>query len=334
MYEKRTYKYTCRACQTKLQKWGKTTAGTQRYRCPQCSGSQVRKRPDLSRQLLLEHFVAWLLGKQSQDELPTSVTTRTWRNQTAWCWDIVPKPTPTGEVHYALILDGIRVGSLVCLIARTTEYVIAWHWAGWESSSTWSELLATIPAPGFAVCDGQKGILLAIARCWPETKIQRCTFHIWLNVRGKLTLSPKTEAGQDFLRLTRALWQVHTEADAAAWKQQFQAWENQYNDFVKQRTYVREPKPNQRRWWYTHGRLRSAYRQLKKLQEDQQLFTYVYNSDPRLPRTTNHMEGGINSQLRTKLKLHRGLSDEHQRRLVEWYLYSRTEGQKPTRNFL
>ncbi len=175
---------------------------------------------------------------------------------------------------------------------------------------------------------------------WPlpgvglRRKIQRCTFHIWLNVRGKLTLSPKTEAGQDLLRLTRALWQVHTEADAATWEQQFQAWENQYNDFVKQRTYVRDPKPNQRRWWYTHGRLRSAYRQLKKLQEDQQLFTYVYNSTPRLPRTTNHMEGGINSQLRTKLKLHRGMSDEHQRRLVEWYLYSRTEGQKPTRNFL
>jgi hypothetical protein len=46
------------------------------------------------------------------------------------------------------------------------------------------------------------------------------------------------------------------------------------------------------------------------------------------------MEGGINSQLRTKLKLHRGMSEEHQRRLVEWYLYGRTEGAKPPRNCL
>ena len=305
MYEKRTYKYACQACQTKLQKWGKTAAGAQRYRCPQCSGTQVKKRPDLSRRLVLERFVVWLLGKQSQDELPTGTTARTRRNQTAWCWDIAPKPEPTGEVHHAVILDGIRVGSLVA-----------------------------IPAPGFVVCDGQKGILLAIARCWPETSTQRCLFHIWLNVRSKLTLSPKTEAGQDFIRLTKALWQVHTEANVAAWQQQFRAWEKRYGDFVRQRTYVRDPRPNQRRWWYTHGRLRSAYRQLQKLQEQQQLFTYVYNADPRLPRTTNHMEGGINSQLRTKLKLHRGLSDEHRRRLVEWYLYSRTEGQKPTRNFL
>ncbi len=44
--------------------------------------------------------------------------------------------------------------------------------------------------------------------------------------------------------------------------------------------------------------------------------------------------GGINSQLRTKLKLHRGMNEEHQRRLVEWYLYSRTNNQKPPRNFL
>lgn len=237
-------------------------------------------------------------------------------------------------MHHTVILDGIHIGSLVCLIARTTEYVIAWYWAPYESSNTWSELLQTIPQPGFVVCDGQKGILLAIARCWPDTRVQRCLFHIWLNVRSKLTLRPKTAAGQDFLRLTRALWQVRAEADVLIWQRQFRAWESRYGNFVKQRTYVRDPKPNQRRWWYTHGRLRSAYRQLHKLQEQQQLFTYVYNTDPRLPRTTNHMEGGINSQLRTKLKLHRGLSDDHQRRLVEWYLYNRMEGQKPPRNFL
>jgi hypothetical protein len=331
--KQRGFRY-CSACKTKLQKWGKTNAGTQRWRCPKCTETQVRKRPDLSRQLLLERFVAWLLGKQSQIELVTAYSDRTWRTQTAWCWNIAPKPEYTGEVHHAIILDGIHVGSLVCLIARTTDYVVAWHWAGYESSNTWSELLLAIPAPSFVVCDGQKGILLSIARCWPKTEIQRCLFHVWLNVRSKLTLSPKTEAGKDFLKLTRGLWQVRTEKEVLAWWQQFQAWEQRYGDFVKQRTYVRDPKPNQRRWWYTHGRLRSAYRQLKKLQEDQQLFTYVYNADLRLPRTTNHMEGGINSQLRTKLKLHRGLSDEHQRRLVEWYLYSRTERQKPTRNFL
>ena len=80
----------------------------------------------------------------------------------------------------------------------------------------------------------------------------------------------------------------------------------------------------------------SAYRQLDKLLKDKQLFTYLETDLTKelIPRTTNYVEGGINSQLRTKLKLHRGMSEEHQRRLVEWYLYSRTKDQKPPRNFL
>ncbi|HEY1645856.1 MAG TPA: hypothetical protein VGF75_05810 [Candidatus Saccharimonadales bacterium] len=96
------------------------------------------------------------------------------------------------------------------------------------------------------------------------------------------------------------------------------------------------PKPGKRKWRYAHERVRSAYRQLAKLLRDDQLFTYLEEATVTtvIPRTTNYVEGGINSQLRTKLKLHRGMNEEHQRRLVEWYLYSRTEEPKPTRKFL
>lgn len=85
-----------------------------------------------------------------------------------------------------------------------------------------------------------------------------------------------------------------------------------------------------------HRRLRSSYKQLDKLIKDKQLFTYLETdlTTELIPRTTNYVEGGINSQLRTKLKLHRGMSEEHQRELVERYLYSRTKDQKPTRNCL
>lgn len=270
------------------------------------------------------------MGKQSQAEL--GMSERTWRAQTAWCWGVTPPQVRSGEVHPVIVIDGIRIGSLVCLIARTPTCVIAWHWAAYESSGTWSELFDQLPAPSFVVCDGQKGMLLALRRSWPTTTIQRCHFHVWQNVRTKLTLHPQTEAGQELLRLTRGLWQVYTPAHMTAWQQRFKQWEETYGDFIKQRTYHQAVIAGRRRWWYTHGRMRSAYYQLKKLQADQQLFTYVDNPAANIPRNTNHMEGGINSQLRTKLKLHRGMSEEHQRRLVEWYLYGRTEGAKPPRN--
>src|ERR1700683_791366 len=123
-----------------MQKRGKTAAGTQRWLCVHCTRSHA-------------------LGKKSQAEL--GVSDRTWRAQTAWCWQVVPKPILTGETYPVLLLDGIRVGSLVCLVARTPGHVIAWTWVPYESGGYWDELLGRLPPPVVVVCDGQKGILLS-----------------------------------------------------------------------------------------------------------------------------------------------------------------------------
>lgn len=334
MYEKRTYKYHCPACQRKLQKRGLTAAGTQRWFCTHCTKSAVKPRSDLVRALLLNRFVVWLLGKQSQAEL--RIPDRTWRDRISWCWQIVPKPKLTLGNYPIVLLDGIRVGSLVCLVARTPECVIAWRWVGWESSLTWSTLLEQLSPPTVVVCDGQKGILLAIARCWPSVAIQRCLFHVWRNIRSKLTLHPQTEAGQELLQLTRDLWQVKTKQQVSGWQQNLQRWEQKWGNFIRERTYYVQSESGRRSWWYTHRGLRSAFRQLAKLVVDNQLFTYLkttLTTEP-IPNTTNHVEGGINSQLRTKLKDHRGLNQLHQQRLVDWYLYSRSKDQKPPRNCL
>ena len=153
--KQRGFRY-CSTCKSKLQKRGLTAAGTQRWLCQICSKSNIRDRPDLSKAFTLDRFVAWLLGKQSQVELKGS--DRTWRAQTSWCWDIIPKPELTGEVYEIILIDGIRVGNLVCLIARTPTAVIDWLWVLYESSYSWSELLIKIPPPIVIVCDGQKDI--------------------------------------------------------------------------------------------------------------------------------------------------------------------------------
>lgn len=46
----------CSTCKSKLQKWGKTVAGTQRWRCLTCTKTQIRKRPDLSKTFILERL--------------------------------------------------------------------------------------------------------------------------------------------------------------------------------------------------------------------------------------------------------------------------------------
>lgn len=198
-------------------------------------------------------------------------------------------------------------------------------------------LLLVLPAPTYVVCDGQKGMLLALKTLWPETIVQRCRFHVWLNVKTKLTLHPESVAGQQLLTLTRELLHAHSKREARIWKYKLRRWYRKHGSYINQRTVNPSPAAGQRKWRYTHYRTRSAYRQLYKSRDD--LLRSSYRPNPTLPRTTNHIEGGINSQLRTLLKNHRGMSYQHQIKLVERYLYSRTEagqtnpisGQKPPR---
>ena len=176
----------CPTCNNKLQKRGLTAAGSQRWYCSSCSKSTVLRRSDLSDDLLLDKFVGYLLGKYSQNEL--GIPPRTFRNKVQWCWDVKPKVKISGEIYDCVIIDGIGVGTEVCLIACTTNFVISWIWAPYESSYYWSTLLSLIPPPLYVVCDGQKGMLKAIKNIWPNTLIQRCRVHVWFNVKAKLTL--------------------------------------------------------------------------------------------------------------------------------------------------
>ena len=213
----------------------------------------------------------------------------------SWCWKVLPRPKLTGEVYPIILVDGTLVGNLVCLIVRSVQQVVSWYWAGWESSNTWSELLEQLSPPIVVVCDGQKGILGAIGRCWPSARIQRCHFHIWQNIRIKLTLHPKTIAGQELLALTKVLLKgINTLEEAGVWEQQLNAWGKRYEALIRERTLADNPRPGQHKWWYTHGRLRSAYKQLEKLISDNQLFTYLYENllkqtGQPIPRTTNYV---------------------------------------------
>lgn len=165
-------------------------------------------------------------------------STRTWRRQVGWCWSVIPKPILTGEAYTILLIDATLVGNLVCHIARTPSQVVDWYWASWESSNTWEVLLNKLPAPTVIVCDGQKGILLAVERCWQRTRIQRCLFHVWQNLRVKLTLHPQTPAGQELLALYRTIWDVQTLSQAQAWQTSFEQLYACYETFLRQRTYV------------------------------------------------------------------------------------------------
>lgn len=305
---------TCLVCGQRLVKNGRTAAGTQRWRCPDCGASSVRKRVDLVRRNQLREFLEWLHGKHSQHELGGASAARQLRRRTAWCWDIEPALGPVETRHRVILVDGIYIGSWCLLIAVTEDLqVLAWQWCSTESSAAWSALLTRIPAPEVVVCDGGTGFASAARSCWPEVKTQRCLFHVQMNIRRHLTRHPRTPAGRDLLKLSRALSRVIDVDTAVSWQLGLQAWWQQHGHLTKQRSTDGWTK------WWTHDKLRKAWLLLSRLSTNGHLFTFVTHGNAR---TTSPLEGGINNAIRTTLRNHRGMSEPHMKRAAEWVLYT------------
>ena len=82
-----------------------------------------------------------------------------------------------------------------------------------------------------------------------------------MNVRQKLTLNPKTQAGQELLSLSRELLKIKSIEHANNWQSKFKIWRDKYYEFISQKSV--NPKTGE--IWFTHAWLRSATFNLGKL---------------------------------------------------------------------
>ncbi len=255
----------------------------------------------------------WLTGKQTQAEVDGTATGRTFRRQVAWCWALEPRLPPATEIHHAVLVDGIWVSGWCLLIALSDKgRVLAWQWSGGESVAAWKALLEQVEAPGVLVSDGGTGLPTALKVVWPETKHQRCLFHLQMNVSRHLTRNPRTDAGRTLRALVMRLSDIHDEDAAIAWQLKLERWWQTFGHLTRERTMFRNGQ-----FGYTHDRLRKAWQLIRRVSRNDTLFTWITYGNPR---TTSPLEGGINSQIRDVLRRHRGLSEEHQKRAVEWFL--------------
>ena len=90
-------------------------------------------------------------------------------------------------------------------------------------------------------------------------------------------------------------------ADRAPFLAALARWEAQWSSFIEERSIDRYTGMG----YYTHKRLRSAYRSLKN--NAKWLFTWCDNPGLGIPTTTNALEG-LFGGLKTKLMNHNGLS--------------------------
>jgi len=234
-------------------------------------------------------------------------------------WKVSPPTITKTEKPWVYGFDGKWLGrGLVIPIHRdvTHRETLWWSSAPSESIAAFStdikpvsHLVKENPPKG-AISDWKPGIVRVIGETWQGIPQQRCLVHVERDLKRLLPLHSPIEATQQLRSIATTICYLPTIADRDRFIFQLELWQSKYGSLLKERT-IPDPGATKKRWWYTHGNLRRAWRILTH--DTDSLFRYL--EEPLLPTTNNSLEG-VNSHLARR----RGLSKEYQVAMMFWQL--------------
>lgn len=164
--------------------------------------------------------------------------------------------------------------------------------------------------------DGEQSVIRAIREVWPQTKIQRCLYHLQRQGLMWIRTFPKTQAGAELRALLSMLSSIQSFKDRDVFLELFHSWINAHYTFIKSL-------PNTT---VAFKDLKRTVTLIKNALPD--MFHYLY--DPNIPATTNALEG-FYSRLKSDYQRHRGLSTQHRINYLNWYCYFKNYA--PNTNF-
>ena len=278
-----------------------------------------------------------MLGKNELGYFATQycVSVKTLQRWFTDFWDQGIDPKNLSISDKVIIIDGYMLEEgCVLLLVKTVEKVIFWTFVERETYLHWHACLSQLNGhPAAIVCDGQKGMNRAIKELFPRVLVQRCHFHVQQRNRQLLTMNPETLPGIAFNTLVKELPKLKNNAELRAWLTGYQSWMSRHKNYLSQKTYYpfdteyiyKNFSKGKRNYFFTHQRLRAAVYQIKTALPN--LFHFL--DHPNIPKTTNHIEGGINSQLKLLLRLHRGLPVQKRKYLVAYFLSQKQSNISP-----
>jgi len=139
---------------------------------------------------------------------------------------------------------------------------------------------------------------------FPQYRFQLCQFHQLQTIRLKLTGNPKLPASAELMVIAKML----TKTDKESFVGLLDQWHEKWADFLAERSENADGKT-----FYTHKRLRSAYLSLRRNMP--WLWTFYDYPETELPNTNNAFEA-LFSDIKTKLRIHKGLSLERRKVLI------------------
>ena len=116
-------------------------------------------------------------------------------------------------------------------------------------------------------------------------------------------------AAQELMEVVNLMKQTDKESFTGL----LQLWLEKWNNFLNERTINSVTNKS----FYTHKKLRSAYRSLNS--NLNRLFTWYEYIELKIPNTTNAIDGHF-ADLKNKLRNHNGLSKERKRKFIDGFL--------------
>lgn len=224
-------------------------------------------------------------------------------------------PTSSGR-DIVLLMDttywGRRFGVVIMKDHLTGDVLWYKFISKKETLADYEEGVEFLKNHGFSikciVSDGLKGL----RETFPQYKFQLCQFHQMMAIRTKLTLHPKLQASQELLDLSRSLCRSKKDDFITA----LDIWSVKWDDFLKEKAKGSDGKEH-----YVHKNTRSAYLSLRRNMK--WLWTWYDNPETDIPNTNNELES-LNSDLKTKLNLHRGMTQERRKVFIQDFLKTHT----------
>jgi len=286
--------------------------GLQRYRCVECSlqfQSQKRHAEDDS-----HLWVDYVDGKQTLTQLGKKYDrSHVWIREHLDAVSVAePFLAPQASVFIAdTTFWGHSYG--VCVFrSHDLKKNVWWHDVESERMAHYRYGRSILEERGWtflaAVVDGRRGFLAV----FKDIPVQICQFHQIKQVTKYLTRRPQTEAGRELRTLTLTL----TKTDEKTFTDALAAWHAKWGAFIEEKT-VLEFTTGKKKWYYTHKKVRSAYRSLKT--NLPHLFTYLKYPELNIPNTTNDLDGSF-SALKKKLAAHHGLRKDRRYKVISQLL--------------
>lgn len=277
------------------------------YKCHAC-GRQFLGGDRLEKEKVWAEYIS---GKQTYSQLSEKYgcSKRTIQRLLDSYRVIIPEKIPRKVI---VLMDttywGKNFGVMLFKDAITKENLLKYYVSS-ESTFLYKRGIEQLKSQGFTiagiVCDGRRGLMNSFDRI----PVQMCQFHQAAIVRRYITKNPRISASIELKEITALMKQT----DKESFEGSLELWYDKWKGFLNERTTNEQTGKS----FYTHKRLRSAFRSLKT--NLKWLFTFQNYIELGMPNTTNSIDGHF-SDLKTKLRNHNGLSKKRKMKFIDEFL--------------